>query len=80
MAALPGGVKVPAATDCAVIELTSFNLRAASCSHGIAGPTANAGFAKKAKVEARTMVMESLFIFVVVRRQCIPAFNVLQPD
>jgi hypothetical protein len=37
VAGLPAGVNVPAATDCAVNELTSFSLMLPNCSQLIAG-------------------------------------------
>src|SRR5215831_16693937 len=61
-AALPGGVNVPAATDCAVIELTSFNLILPNCSQVIAGvrpvpwPSADAVSGKPSKPAPRTII------------------------
>src|SRR5262245_14870259 len=54
----PGGVNVPTATGCAVIELTSLSLMAPSCSHVIAGlrpfPCANAVWQNPIKLTMKT--------------------------
>src|SRR5262245_17329654 len=65
---LRGGVKGPAATDCAVMVATSFNFRAPSCSQGtfrlrpFSWPPANAVPVETAKVALKTISAMAAFV------------------